>query len=218
MSQVIFDFIPQKSFLQDDFIASPCNIDAFRTVTAWPRLWENRCLVVTGERGCGKTFLAKIWQEMSSAKIIDIDKTEKLFQSNRPENIILEDIEKLLPEKEEQIFHLYNNIINGKGSLLITSSKPLISLDIKTPDLRSRLSGATVVNIMQPDNELLKGLIFKQFSELQVMVPPSVIDFLIPRIERSFEAVSSIVTEINKKSFETKRNITIPFVKEILGL
>ena len=218
MNQSVFDFLPQKSFLQDDFIVSSSNIDAFRTVTAWPRLWENRCLIVTGEKTSGKTFLAKIWQEISHAKFIDVDKTDDLFQSNRAENIIIEDIENLLPAKEEQIFHIYNNILNGKGSLLITTAKPLLSLDIKTPDLRSRLSAATIVNIMQPDNELLKGIIFKQFSDMQLMVQPSVIDFLIPRIERSFEVVTAIVEQINKKSFETKRNITIPFVKEILGL
>ncbi len=218
MNQAVFNFIPQRSYLQDDFIVSSSNIDAFRMVTSWPRLWDNKCLIVTGGKACGKTFLAKVWQELSSAKFINAKDSEKLFLTNTPENIILEDIETLLPENEERLFHIYNNILNGKGSLLLTSSKPIISLDIKLPDLRSRLSAATVVNILPPDNELLKGLIFKQFSDLQVLIQPSVIEFLIPRIERSFEAVSKIVEEINKKSFETKRNITIPFIKEVLGL
>jgi chromosomal replication initiation ATPase DnaA len=218
MPQNVFEFLPQRSFLQDDFIVSPSNIDAFRAVTAWPRLWENKCLIITGQKASGKTFLTKVWQEMSSAKFINIDATEKLFQGNKPENIILEDIETLLPEKEEQIFHLYNNVIHKQGSLLITSSKPLISLDIKTPDLRSRLSSCTVVNILPPDNELLKGLIFKQFSDMQVLIQPSVIDFLIPRIDRSFAGVTAVVEQINKAGLEAKRSITIPFVKEVLGL
>lgn len=218
MNQAVFDFVPQKSYLQDDFIASSSNIDAFRMVTSWPRLWDNKCLVVTGGKSCGKTFLAKIWQEISHAKFIDINKADKLFQSNKPENIIIENIEELLPEHEEKLFHIYNSIISGKGSLLVTTSKPIISLDIKLPDLRSRLSAATVVNIMPPDNELLKGLIFKQLSDHQVLFQPALIDFLIPRIERSFEAVTNVVEQINKKSLETKRNITIPFVKEVLGL
>jgi chromosomal replication initiation ATPase DnaA len=218
MNQNVFEFLPQKSFLQDDFIVSSSNIDAFRTVTSWPRLWENRCLIITGGKASGKTFLTRIWKEISSAKLIDINSAEKLFQGTKPENIILEDIELLLPQSEEKIFHLYNNVINKRGSLLMTSSRPLLSLDMKTPDMRSRLSSVTVTNIMQPDNELLKGLIFKQFSDMQVIIQPSVIDFLIPRIERSFQAVTDMVNLLNKRSLETKRTITIPFVKEILGL
>ena len=187
-------------------------------VTTWPRTWENRCLIINGGAASGKTFLTKIWQEISAAKYIDINNADKLFQSSAPENIIIEDIEKLLPQHEEKIFHIYNNIMNGKGSLLITSAKPIISLDIKTPDLRSRLSAATIINILQPDNELLKALLFKHFSDMQITVSTSVIDFLIPRIERSFESVYNVVELINKRSLESKRNITIPFIKEILGL
>jgi chromosomal replication initiation ATPase DnaA len=218
MNQSVFHFIPEKSFLQDDFVVSSCNIDAFRMVTTWPRTWENHCLIINGGAASGKTFLTKIWQEASSAKYIDINNTDKLFQSSAPENIIIEDIEKLLPQHEEKIFHIYNNILNGKGSLLITSAKPIISLDIKTPDLRSRLSAATIINILQPDNELLKALLFKHFSDMQITVSTAVIDFLIPRIERSFESVYNVVELINKRSLESKRNITIPFIKEILGL
>ena len=218
MNQSVFHFIPEKSFLQDDFVVSSCNIDAFRMVTTWPRTWENRCLIINGGAASGKTFLTKIWQEISAAKYIDINNADKLFQSSAPENIIIEDIEKLLPQHEEKIFHIYNNIMNGKGSLLITSAKPIISLDIKTPDLRSRLSAATIINILQPDNELLKALLFKHFSDMQITVSTSVIDFLIPRIERSFESVYNVVELINKRSLESKRNITIPFIKEILGL
>ncbi len=218
MPQIAFEFIPNKSFLQDDFIVSSCNIDAFRMVTSWPRLWQNKCLIVTGDKASGKTFLSRIWQEISGARVIDINNTENLFRSNKPENIILEDIDKLLPEHEEKLFHLYNNVLNHKGYLLLTTSKPIISLNVKLPDLRSRLSAATVMNILPPDNELLKALIFKLFSDHQLTYQIGLVDFLIPRIERSFDAVSNLVEEINKKSFETKRNITIPFVKEILGL
>ena len=218
--QIAFEFIPNKSFLQDDFITSSCNIDAFRMVSSWPRLWPSQTLLVSGEKRSGKTFLAKIWQEASNAKFIDIKLAEKILSSNpqKPENFILEDIEYLLPLHEETIFHLFNKINLSKGYLLITSSKPLISLDIKLPDLKSRIGSSGIVNIMQPDNDLLKGIIFKQFSDLQMVVSPSVIEYIVPRVERSFESISKIVFEINKKSFETKRNITIPFVKEILGL
>jgi len=220
--QIIFDFLPQKSFLQDDFIVSPSNIDAYRMVTSWPRLWENKCLVLCGEKACGKSYLSKIWQEISGAKIIDLDKFDenntRLFNGPKPVNIIIEDIEKFLPAREETIFHIYNNVINSKGSILFTTSKPLLSLDVKLPDLRSRLGAAGVANIMQPDNELLKGLVFKQFSDLQIHVPMNLVEFLVPRIERSFEGVVKIVELINRKSLEGKRSVTIPFVKEILGL
>jgi chromosomal replication initiation ATPase DnaA len=216
--QIVFDFIPEKSYLQDDFVVSSCNIDAFRAITSWPRNWENKCLFLFGTKSSGKTFLSKIWKEISEAVLFDINDFEKIINSEKAVNIIIEDTENLLPKYQEEIFHLYNKVSNSRAYILVTSSKPLISLDINLPDLKSRISAATHINIQSPDNDLIKSLIFKQFSDAQVTVSTSVIDFIVPRIERSFEAVHNTIDFLNKKSFETQRNITIPFVKEFLGL
>jgi len=218
MSQNVFNFIQPKSWLQNDFIVSSSNIDAYRMVTGWPRLWGGKCLLVTGDKASGKTYLTKIWKEISGATTLDVSRFESVFSLSGTKNLVVEDIEKLISQDEEKLFHVYNNVMNSGGYLLLTASIPLLSLPFSLPDMRSRIASAGVVNILAPDNELLKGLIFKQFSDMQVAVPPSVIDFLIPRVERSFSAVTNMVELINKSSLQSGRAITIPFVKEILGL
>jgi hypothetical protein len=65
-----------------------------------------------GANASGKTFLSKnmagsIKRQNISTSIIP---TNFFKQFNAPENIIIEDIEKLLPQHEEKIFHIYNSI------------------------------------------------------------------------------------------------------------
>ena len=45
-----------------------------------------------------------------------------------------------------------------------------------------------------------------------------VIDYLIKRIDRSFEAISKLVSKIDFESLEKAKKITIPFIKNTIKL
>ena len=74
------------------------------------------------------------------------------------------------------------------------------------------------VNIGFPDDRLLKNLLIKQFLDKGILVEMDVIDYLIKRIDRSFEAISKLVAKIDFKSLEKAKKITIPFIKNIIKL
>ena len=70
--------------------------------------------------------------------------------------------------------------------------------------------------IAPPDDSLLAALLIKQFQDRQLRVGEEVITYLVPRMERSFEAVARIVTAIDTTALARSRPVTVPLVREVL--
>ena len=198
MNQFALDLSLEDSSNIQDFFVTKSNEEAFHHINSNPETLNNKCLILTGEEGSGKTHLCKIWQERNSAKYIN--STEELqnivenTQGEIEQNFIFEiNPEKLSQTTEDFLFHLYNKIQEGQGALLVTSPKPIFLISFKRKDLKSRLSSSTVVAILPPDDELLKAMFFKLFSDRQIAVSSELIEFLIPRMERNYKGVLKVI-------------------------
>ena len=62
---------------------------------------------------------------------------------------------------------------------------------------------------------LMAVVLTKLFSDRQIFVPQEVVQFLLPRLERSFAAIRDIVDEIDRKALAEKRKVTVPLVRDI---
>ena len=76
------------------------------------------------------------------------------------------------------------------------------------PDLASRLKAAATVEIREPDDLLLAGVITKLFADRQVEVEPHVVQFLVRRIERSLSTAIRVVERLDRAALEQKTRIT----------
>ena len=65
---------------------------------------------------------------------------------------------------ERVLFHLLNLVRERKLSMLLTSRVPPGELEVRLPDLRSRLRALPLVTIAPPDEALLKAVLVKHFS------------------------------------------------------
>ena len=79
---------------------------------------------------------------------------------------------------------------------------------LKLPDLSSRLKAAATVEIGEPDDQLLAGVITKLFADRQVEVEPHVVQYLVRRIERSLSTAIRIVERLDRTALEQKSRIT----------
>ena len=61
-------------------------------------------------------------------------------------------------------------------------------------------------------NILTKLLVDKQF----IISTTDIFDFIIRRIDRSYESVNNTVDKLDILSLEKKRQLTIPLIKEII--
>ena len=65
------------------------------------------------------------------------------------------------------------------------------------------------------DDELMRILIFKQFSNMSILVKDDVINYLFKVLPREFPKILSVIKVINQKALEKKKRITVPFIKHI---
>jgi len=119
--------------------------------------------------------------------------------------------------EEENIFHIINHCKNENLKILITSNLDINEYNFKLTDLESRLKTFYHVSILNPDDEMVKIILTKLLYEKQFIIKnPEIFDFLVKRIERSYQSIYNIVNRLDKFSLQKKRQLTIPLIKEIL--
>jgi chromosomal replication initiation ATPase DnaA len=89
-------------------------------------------------------------------------------------------------------------------------------LTVSLPDLASRLKAIAAIALKSPDDTLMRGLLLKLFGDRQLNVEPRVIDYLLPRMERDYADMVTLVRRIDRQALSEKRAITVPMVAEIL--
>lgn len=180
------------------------NMDAAKAIEQFHG-WSNRRLLIIGEEGAGKTHLSEIWCEDADAKIIEED-----FDFETECNLVLENIE-LLPE--EFVFHVINYAHNNGVYLLMTAE---FMPSFKLPDLVSRINASSIMLIKPPDESLMKILLAKRLSDWQFRFDHEVLDYLIPRVERSYQNIAKLTNQINNAVSSHKAPLTVRMLKGIL--
>lgn len=203
--QLVFDWPTGVALGPDDFFVSEANAKA-ASLMASPDDWPERKLVITGPAGCGKSHLARIFQDQTGASLINARDVTRAYLPPC-DIVVIEDMEHLPQAAEEHVFHLHNNLRAGGGTLMMTAQTPPSRWPVALPDLRSRMEAATMVQIEDPDDALLSALIMKLFADRQIMPKPELVSYLATRIERSFAAASDIVARLDAAALAEGRSI-----------
>lgn len=211
--QLPLNLRPSSGEVVDDFIVTTANRQAAQFVASWPD-WPNPIAILAGPIGVGKSHLATLWMQQSGAAPVSISGDEA---SHLPgvQNAVVEDIE---PGKfdETALFHLINAVRANNGHLLLTSRSWPGNWQIELPDLRSRMRLAHLIEMGEPDDELLRGVLVKLFADIQVDVDATVIEYLVLRMERSLNCATQLVATLDDLSMAQKRAITKPLAAEAL--
>jgi chromosomal replication initiation ATPase DnaA len=216
--QLQFDFPNHHSYLAQDYIISSSNENAFNMIKSWPNWGEGiyaNILYLLGPKSSGKTHLSKIWQQDANAFILNLNDIS-FDELKNHQAFIIEDIENFL-HFEEEILHIFNIILEMGKCLIITSSSHLADLKIKLPDLKSRLNAINLVKINEADDLLLETLLIKLFSERQLKISLSIINYIITHSDRSLSYLNYLVREIDKYSIASKKPVNISMIKQIIG-
>lgn len=210
--QLPFDLGHRSAFARDDFWVSDSNRDAVAFIDAWPQ-WPAPALVIHGPAGSGKTHLLQVWKNESGAAVFDPAQVDAHVRA-----LIVDDAERLIGQRagEEALFHAYNVLKENGGHMLLTAQTPQSAWSFVLPDLKSRLLAAPAVQTGSPDDQLLSVVLTKLFSDRQIFVPTEVINYILPRIERSFDAARQLVDQIDRKALSKKTPVTIPLVRDVM--
>ena len=91
--------------------------------------------------------------------------------------------------------------------------KQLLSLK----DLKSRSKNFLLQNIEKPDDELIFALLVKNFSDRQILIQKKLINFIIKRIDRSYDKIFDFIYKIDEISLKKKKSVDLKIIKEVLG-
>ena len=217
-AQLIFDLGDEVSLNRDDFIVSDSNKDAMAWIDSWPNWPVNfPGLNIFGAPSSGKSHLANIWKSKSNALSInaaslDVLNVRELLIDHK--NVLVDNFDNSW--REETLLHLYNFIQELGGSFIVISEQPVSQMDIKLPDLASRVSTLSTVELKKPDDEIIKGVMRKLFKDRQIDVSNDVVNYLCRRMERSFEEVRRLVDRLDKISLSEKNAINLSLARRIL--
>ena len=217
--QLIIDMPKRSALDREDFMVNECNQEAIQFIdNFYQRKMKSGVLI--GPKGSGKSHLVNVFcKNFEKEKWIISEKKEKdiykVFQENNV--VIIEDIDLIASlDEEKYLFHSINLSKELDKILLLTSGLDLSKINIKTPDLRSRLDSIQSVNILEPNDDLMNILILKLFHDRQILIKPNIISYLMQRVERSYLGISEIVDLIDNVSLSKKKSISINLIKELL--
>ncbi|MBV2142741.1 hypothetical protein KUG47_04400 [Falsochrobactrum sp. TDYN1] len=219
--QIPLNLEHQPGYHREDLIVTSSNRAAVELVDRWPN-WLTPVVILAGPTGAGKTHLAEVWRSATDALLVDPNAiTDEAVTGTAERPVLIDDIGGE-PFDETGLFHLINsvrqNAAQGPGpSLLITSHHRPANWNVKLPDLASRLKAATVVEISEPDDMLLSGVIHKLFADRQVSVEPHVVSYLVSRMERSLLSAIRLVDWLDRAALEQKTRITRTLAAQILS-
>lgn len=206
-AQLVFELPHRPAMGLEDFLVSSSNRAAVDLVDRWPD-WPTGAAVLCGPSGSGKTHLANVWRLRSDAIVAEAASvtTDNVAVLARTPAIVIEQVSTL--KDEAALFHLLNLVREQRLAILLTSERPPGELEIKLPDLASRLKALPFATILPPDDALLRAVLVKLFADRQLPVEPNVIDFVLVRMERSMAAADRIVRDLDRRALAMRRPVT----------
>ena len=212
---------------REEFLIFDSNRLASEFLERWPTPSHQgleRCAILCGDSGYGKSHLAEQWARRNQALPLRITSTKDLADhiflqpQLSPPAFILDPYpdEPLSSEIEDSFFHFLNHLTAHHGSLLITSQTNPNRWQVKLPDLRSRILAMSHYRIEAAEDDLLRALAVKFFREFQIAVEPELIDYLLARTIRNPATLYQLIGKLNEEGLKQHRAVSIHLAREFL--
>lgn len=184
-----------------------------------------------GEAGSGVSHLlqsvcqnaeasGRSFQYLPLTDLLSVDPAVILDGLEQLELLCIDDLHLLEghPHWQTALFHLYNRVKDSGGQLLLGARKSPRGLDLDLADLQSRLQWALVFQL-QPMSDTDKLAALRRRSRLRGFdLPEDVAQYILHRAPRDTRALFLYLEKLDRASLMEQRKITIPFVKQVLGI
>jgi chromosomal replication initiation ATPase DnaA len=212
MHQLPLDLRRNLDFSQADFKVSKSNQALFE-VLCTPKDWLNPHLLLIGPEGSGKTHAGQLFQSLHQGLWLggntaydDLD-----FNSLGAQNLIIETADHF---NQETLFHLFNATQANNGRMILLSRLHPKSWAITLPDFDSRLKSMRLMDMPEPDDDLLKSVLKSLFERRAITPPEDLLEYLSRRMNRNLSSAQKIVTEL--EDYANGRAFTRVLAREYL--
>ncbi len=131
--------------------------------------------------------------------------------------ISLDNVDLISKENQEIFFDLYNRARQAGVVILVSGSSLPADLTVMK-DLKTRLSLAAVYKLEALNDELTMDVLNKQMNDKNLTIDSKIYEYLFKNYSRDLNTLVSAMNQLDKASLQSKKIISIPFVKTVLQL
>ena len=146
---------------------------------------------------------------------------EDLLQGLESRQLVcLDDIDAVAGDEgwELALFHFCNRARAAGCRLLLSAAASPRQLPVTLPDLHSRLGWGPVFQLPAPADERKQAILRYRARCRGLDMPAEVSRFLVSRAPRGLAALMALLETLDSRSLAEQRALTVPFVKQALGL
>jgi DnaA-homolog protein len=134
--------------------------------------------------------------------------------------VAIDDFDRWIGERawEEALLALYQQLFDRRGVLLLACSCGPADLDIRLADLASRVRAAQVYRLRPLEDADRARAIERLAAQRGLELAPDVSAFILRRLPRRMDELLAAFERLDRGALAQQRRLTIPLVKEVLGL
>lgn len=194
---------------------------------------QGECLYLYGQTGVGKSHVLQgcvlLAQEASADAVFISGKELLKIPAQRASECLagLESVSLLCIDDLDQLivnldwaqawFHLYNQLMQRGGCIVVSSNKSPRQVDCALEDLRSRLQLANVFQLQPLDDDGCALMLQTKAKQKGLELSDELVAFVLARSARGLPNLLAVLDQLDAASWHEKRRITIPFVKQVMG-
>ena len=152
------------------------------------------------------------------SKIIDLE--SKIFNPEEFKNpiVFIKNIssETLDQEAELFLFNGFNYCLNQNTKILFSSNDFIKNLNIKLPDLESRLSTVLPVEILNPTEDEKINLINFELQQRGLEINEKEMKYIFTHHSRDLNSLLNLAEKLDEISYLEKKSISINLIKKII--
>lgn len=217
--QLIFDWTRDLVPAFDNFLPGH-NVEVVAHLQKFADgVFSTPSVLLWGAPGSGKTHLLKA----TIARALDggrgatlISETSIPDDADRGILYAIDDVDRLVADAQGRLFTLYNRCRDAGAQLLLAGAVPAARAPLRD-DLRTRIGAGLILEVVALADADKPAALAAYANEHGFTLPTEVIDFLLTRGRRDMTALIAHLRALDRYSLATKRHVTVPLVKELLG-
>lgn len=226
--------LPLKVMLDDsatfeNFLVSSANRQALNYLNPKPNGMIEQFTCLWGNKGAGCTHLLQATCHREDALQRSVfyiplnnhhEFSPEIFEGLESMNLIcLDEVDSIAgnAEWEYALFSLFNRLRESGTRLLIATHASPRNLQITLADLLSRLQSGVVFQIQSLDDADKIAALQLRARHRGFEITEEVASYVLQRSDRGMDSLFDLLERLDQHSLETKRRITIPLVRELMG-
>lgn len=137
-----------------------------------------------------------------------------------PELACIDDVDYIAGHQahEQALFHWFNSVRDRGGRIIFASHTPPNQMALSLADLHSRLLSGPVYELEPLGDEDKTRALQLQSHQLGMQLTGEVAQFIVRHCPRGMAALFAVLKQLDCESLASQRRVTIPFIKQALGL